>query len=377
MATDRHYPKLYNKQTLPLDLLEKHVLSLLLSESEMTAKNFYRYDGSFDNAWTMEAVDVNDVSIIPGAPYMAVDGVGGVIALKDEGGDFAGRTYALFPNEDGVEYDVGYQTARYPAAPTTVPVTPFLESSPIGKAEYRLYRETVGRMGNPDSVTVNGNGTLTFVIDGLLIDGGTVSYAFRKARVWLRAPASFDESIAVQRFDIAFSSGSNKISTTNGSAEDFGQSAVGSPSTNPEDYFVLIEGPTLCKRSNRDLRTTLALTGTVATNGRTVTGTGTSFTTQLKAGDSVWDGKQRRTVVRVTGNTAAKIDEPFEANLSGATLTRCGVFFVGKITGAGVDVTPTYDITDQNVITFTGSDDDLRRRAAVVQQRAGAAPSHS
>lgn len=347
MINDRFSPKLYNKQQLPLDLLEKYIVKMLLEEQERVARNEYRSPGVFDTAWALAAGTGNDkVTITPVTPFMGVDGIGGSIHLQV--GD-SRITNVKFPNDNGVGYHIALQLARYPGAPTTSPITPFLEVNPQTlQFEYRLYGTTIGRVAHPDSVVDNG-ATLTLTINDAFINGGAGSFAGRTAKVWLVNPKTVDEAVAVQERTVAFA-GNNTITT----ADLLGQTT---PSTTPSDYLVLIVGPTICDDSTRDLSAPLPLTGTTSSSGTGITGVGTFFLSELFPGDVISNGKENRTVLSVASNTVAKVDEAFETPLSGATISVAPGIFIGIVTGNGPTATPvTFDQLLHRVIPYSGSD---------------------
>lgn len=62
-----------------------------------------------------------------------------------------------------------------------------------------------------------------------------------------------------------------------------------------------------------------ALTGTVAVNGTTVTGTTTSFDTEVEAGDYIQVGTEVRQVSTVGSATSITVNEEFETTSTGAT----------------------------------------------------------
>ena len=71
-------------------------------------------------------------------------------------------------------------------------------------------------------------------------------------------------------------------------------------------------------------RDSFSLTGTVAVvnTSTTVTGTGTTFLTQLEKGDSIFINGRHRKVVAIASNTSLTIDPAWNvANASGVTIT--------------------------------------------------------
>ncbi|MEK7123244.1 MAG: hypothetical protein AAB855_05320, partial [Patescibacteria group bacterium] len=63
----------------------------------------------------------------------------------------------------------------------------------------------------------------------------------------------------------------------------------------------------------------VAGTGTIASSGTTVTGTGTAFMTQLAIGDIITASGQTKTISAITSNTSLTVDSAFTANLPGGT----------------------------------------------------------
>lgn len=85
--------------------------------------------------------------------------------------------------------------------------------------------------------------------------------------------------------------------------------------------------------------TATILTGTAtstAGNAYSVTGTGTSFLSQLSAGDVVtWTGIEHRRVIAVVSDTVVLIDRP--ASVSGVTLTKRNAYYLTLVNGGGLN----------------------------------------
>lgn len=85
--------------------------------------------------------------------------------------------------------------------------------------------------------------------------------------------------------------------------------------------------------------TATILTGTAtstAGNAYSVTGTGTSFLSQLSAGDVVtWTGIEHRRVIAVVSDTVLLIDRP--ASVSGVTLTKRNAYYLTLVNGGGLN----------------------------------------
>lgn len=75
---------------------------------------------------------------------------------------------------------------------------------------------------------------------------------------------------------------------------------------------------------------TVAGTGTISTNGTTVTGSGTAFNTETNGRFWIESGGVARQIIKVASNTAATLDEAFPSDLSGASF----VIYQTTATGA-------------------------------------------
>ncbi|MCP4570367.1 MAG: hypothetical protein GY841_22525 [FCB group bacterium] len=100
------------------------------------------------------------------------------------------------------------------------------------------------------------------------------------------------------------------------------------------DTDLVVDAPfDLAAGTTIDVPATQAGTGTVASTGTTVTGTGTNFSTELAAGDRITAAGRRRTVTAVTSDTELRVDAAFSPNLpAGTTFERPAA---GQVAGAG------------------------------------------
>jgi hypothetical protein len=69
-------------------------------------------------------------------------------------------------------------------------------------------------------------------------------------------------------------------------------------------------------------------TAAVTANSATVTGTGTSFTTELKVGSEILINGERRTVQTIASTTSLTVDAPYVNTASGAAITMLDDFLV-------------------------------------------------
>jgi hypothetical protein len=358
-VTDDFDVKFYDGQPVPLEILETFFKQGFLDTFGGWLRFLYDSDGMFGSSGFGIQADGNDkvaLSISGNAPKFFVDGFGELMRLQSFAVGTDPRQSVQFENA-AVTYYLGVEVASYPAAPAT--------SQPLDinlntlKPEYRLYKKTIGRMGHPTSVTLNGDGTLTLRIDDILLDP-TRSHAGRKCKVWLKTPASSDYAIAVQELTVAFSGGQNSVTTPNTAAKAFGQA---SPSAVTTDYFVLIEGITVTRDRNLSTSRRINLTGTITitgTNNDNLNAAGGALLTELRAGDRISIYGKVRTVVRVLSNTDATLDRPvvMEPEPTNITTIRGGVYYIGSITGAGSGspINPATFVDGQNLIQFSLSD---------------------
>ncbi len=161
---------------------------------------------------------------------IATDGVGHILDIANSG--FASGIQ--FENESVVDYDVALGFAEVPAGVQVNPRN--------GLPEYVAFEEQIGESADPDTVTDNGNGTITFVVDSVTEVG--VTNAGRKVRVFKKVPAktATTEAIAVEELTVGFigppASETNQVTT----AGALGQSTI---STDAADYTVVLMGPTV------------------------------------------------------------------------------------------------------------------------------------
>jgi len=159
-----------------------------------------------------------------GTAVESIDNAGHVLQLEDA----AHHTGIQFDNTPGVHNWIGL---RYIEIVSGVYANPR-----SGVPEYDLTMNEVGEKDVPDSVTDNGDGTITFVVNSITQAG--YSHATRNVKVWLKNPVTIDAAVAIETRPITYLAPNNRI-TTVGS---FGQSAI---SVDPNDYYVACIGPTV------------------------------------------------------------------------------------------------------------------------------------
>lgn len=148
-----------------------------------------------------------------------------------------------FENATAIDYFVGIK-----------PIEIFTETErnvKTGLIEYRLIEEIIGIKADPDIIIDDTDGTLTIIVDSVTEAG--VNNAGRTVRVFLKARqegGSLGPQTEAQPFEdlaVIWDSSNNKIETTT----TLGQ-ILGSISTDPNDYEVVLLGPTVLR--NTDFR---------------------------------------------------------------------------------------------------------------------------
>lgn len=235
MGTGATKTNLVSKKILPLDQLKDSFLDYLDGRCTEVHERLWNDDGSFDALTTLSSPANDQLSVSSGVPWAGASGTG--YTLEDDGTD----AYLLnvpFENTLGVLYHVG---VRYTGAPDGVETNPR-----TGLVQYVQMRESIGNIGNPNSVTDLG-ATIQMKVDSITEPG--VSHAGRIVRVCLVNPLSDDSMVAFEECAVAWVAGENRITTTGL----LGQTA-GSVSVNPADYYVQEKGPTIQRFTSGDLR---------------------------------------------------------------------------------------------------------------------------
>jgi hypothetical protein len=204
----------------------------------------------------------------PGAGIIALGATGGPFLATDGKGrqlSFTNTAFASVPLPaglaDGTVVSIGLERALLDQGVEVNPRTQLVN--------YRKQTEAIGRRGTPNAVVDNGDGTLTLTVDAVTEAG--VNYSGRTITVWLKpledgglvGPQSPVEATAIETRTIAFASGSNKITTVG----KLGQGVT--PSTTAADYVIVLNGPTVKRKTTEDLTATA---GVVFVGETTATG---------------------------------------------------------------------------------------------------------
>jgi hypothetical protein len=228
MSTADVFMEIRSGRLVGADDLKERVLGYLKSRVGDLGSRVYNYPGVF-SPFTITSPGSDRISIVGSG--VVTDGLGNFLepALCVDGADNF-MTGVGFENALGVTY---YVVLKYAELPSGV------QQSSKGFPEFVGTREFIGESGDPDSATDNGNGTITFQINGLLEGVKSVP---RKAYVWLKVPQS-SSSQHKELCTISWNGASNTITTTH----KLGQTTV---TTDASKYTVLVPGPTIRRYTN-------------------------------------------------------------------------------------------------------------------------------
>lgn len=247
--TGATYPNITSKRLLGTEDFRDRMVSYFRESIKDLAKLAYNSDAVFGDALGIAADGAGAIQIT--GTSLATDGNGNILDVNEEV-----HEELDFENANAVVYYVGL---RYAVKPSGVQVNPR-----TGLPEYIGWLETIGESAAPDSVVDNGNGTITFTVDSVCEAG--VSNAGRQVLVYKNSPAknASTDGVAIETVAVAYSSGSNKITTVAALGQDTVDTTAGS-------YAVVLLGPSIKRNTNLTNQANYAFLGTVTGNGGTPT----------------------------------------------------------------------------------------------------------
>lgn len=230
MSTGAEYLNATRKRLLGREDLDDRFLSHLRTLVQESFEKSYRTGIVFDTALGL-AADGNDKFQITGTSP-STDGLGHQLDHRDRAEYYDDLQ---FENAAAIDYDVAL---HYTTLPNGVQINPR-----SGLPEYISWEEGIGESADPDSVTDNGNGTITFRVDSVAEPG--VSHAGRKCLVFKKtvAAGATTEAVAVEILTVTWSGGQNLITTVAA----LGQTTI---STTASDYTVVMLGPTVRRNTS-------------------------------------------------------------------------------------------------------------------------------
>ncbi|RLE21371.1 MAG: hypothetical protein DRJ65_16195, partial [Acidobacteria bacterium] len=229
MSTGKEYVALTAKRILGWQTFKDHLFDYYRDEFHRMIQKVFQRGGTFA-AITLAGASA-DKFTMAGFPVSGDDMVGAIdpegylLAPGERPTEFVGVD---FDNENAVDFYVGIRKA-------VIPGSLFINPGD-GLPSFDTYEEVIGYSDEPDSVVDNGDGTITFQING--ITQASRDNTGRKVVVWKNQPGlnTVTDAVAVEERTVAYSATNNKITTAAG----FGQSAI---STTASDYTVVLLGP--------------------------------------------------------------------------------------------------------------------------------------
>lgn len=236
-------------------------------------------------------------------------------------------------------------------------------------ASYRLYLYDLQMTGNTfssaRSIYFNNGSTSNFGCDLILENGVAVIKEINFNRSIFEIPAKnirkirddndqIDTNYIFQKsFNVSIGTGGT-FSITTGSASDLFPFSTGllNATQKRDNFFVAL-----------DSSTSVDISGTVdITTGTTVTGTGTSFTTELNEGDKITVDSQTKIVTAISSDTQLTVDSGFSAGSSGESIVK--QYLPGDIIDFGInsrtiDIATTtsaqFDMNESLTVGVTGT----------------------
>lgn len=228
MPTGDKYLHVVSKRVLGVEDFGTRFLEYMKSRVEEVNREQYGTAFFHPNGVLANSAAADQFSLAQdtgGGSAIASDGLGNFL-------DFENSTYQniQFENTLGVNYHVALKYCNVPSGIQINPRT--------GKPEWIAYEDQIGEKANPDFVTDNGNGTITFRIDSSTEAG--VDNTGRVATVYKVLPGdgATTEALAKEDCTVFYSSSQNQITTTGS----LGQTTI---SAIAADYEVVVKGPTV------------------------------------------------------------------------------------------------------------------------------------
>lgn len=267
MATGDSYSLFPLKATLGLEKISTYGLSRIANEvrtfiAKFVGPNGFWLDEAYDG--TVDYVDIditNDDAIVIETGRSGFSASGRLLVTNTDG---ASSGKYPFPNAGATNYNVYLKAEQIPTLVERTKANAYASTREV---------ERLGLLGTPDSVTNNGDGTLTFNVSTLL-GGANAGHVGRKVRVWYKNFQTTTTSVAFEECSVTFSGGVNKITTV----AKFGQT---SPTTTASLYSVFLIGPII--RTTTYSSTDALFVGVVAGGG-----TGNPPASKTLTAQAVW-----------------------------------------------------------------------------------------
>ncbi len=233
MSTSDEFANITAKKLLNFGDLNDRILEYLKNIIHESLEQVWDLPVVHDTALALEADGIDGFKIT--GTSVSSDGKGHLLKINEA----TVNDGIIFENSYGVDY---YVALKYTEIPSEIDINPR-----TGYPEYRKWIEEIGEKSVPDSVTDNGNGTITFQVDSVTESG--VSNAGRLVMVYklVADKNASTAAVAIETCTVAWVSSENRITTTG----TLGQSVVSEVAS---DYNVILLGPTVKRYT--DLRST-------------------------------------------------------------------------------------------------------------------------
>lgn len=243
MSTGAELTTIQSKRLMGTADFKDRFLDYLQEGIRENMERVYRSDGVWDQELALAAGGTDRYTLSGALSDYSTDGIGHVL----EHTDIKAGAY-FFENTNAIVYQVGLVHALLPQGFETNPRT--------GLPNFTNESEIVGRRGAPDAVTDNGNGTITFVVDG--ITEALVSNAGRQVAVFKKQPGknATAEAEIIETVTLAYIGNQNRATTVG----KFGQDTV---SILASDYECVLIGPRTSRNTDISALDGIAFVGTV------------------------------------------------------------------------------------------------------------------
>lgn len=238
MTTADNFAKFNSKGLANYEDWDTYFMTYLRESVRKSVVARWSVDGTIETILTLTGI-AGGINVTGNS--WQTDGQGHILDVAAQNALSIPARQGVCENSNGVTY---YVANFYGEVPTDVRPSPR-----TGALQYGRMMEVIGRMGTPNAVVDNGNGTMTFTVDSVTEAG--ITNAGRTIRGYKKVPglSATTLGVAVEDRVVSFTGGANKITTVG----KFGQ--PGTPSTTASDYVVVCLGPAITR--NEDLRNTV------------------------------------------------------------------------------------------------------------------------
>ena len=273
MPTGQDHVNIYNKQMVPQQGWDTYFFRYLDEKTNEANRAAFLRSGVLSDKTIGLTSSANDTfSADISLADRGIDGFGHIMDLSLA--DSVEIADIAFENANTIDYYVGF---RYQSVDSAAERNPRTTS-----AEYPWEMDTIGELGDPDSVTDNTT-YIRLVVDGLT--ESSVDHSGRLVRVWLKDPVNPVASVAYYYGTIVYGGGVNYVDIPYSSTQGpLGQTAPTFPiSTTASDYSVLVRGLSWFRNTDISNDANYVFIGTVTGSGAGTTPTVFDITDQYNA----------------------------------------------------------------------------------------------